>query len=252
MIKYIGIVPDSPFLISSQKKTKYTGIFKNIAAQLADLSIDCVLSISDNAKFNRSWFSCYIDKKYQLEFSDFGDLITNDDIYVDWNLYNQIRESRLFPPIEPISDSRLDYGHAIPLYLIKSLSTNPFTALAINANSQIDFQQSYDFGLQLYRIAQNCDLKIALLFSGMAYQTHSPQKKLLVHQQNKDLIKSIAESAFELLLPNIKETDPELLSPSLAGIMPILKGVNASYKGHYQEILAETTEFSTLFACQFL
>jgi len=97
--------------------------------------------------------------------TDFGDLATKLKIEPDLALAQKIQDSTHTKDlIKTYQKEKLDYGSAIPLYIIGSELKN-IKALNIK-NSNSDEQANLEFGKKLKHILKKIDTNIAIIVSG--------------------------------------------------------------------------------------
>lgn len=94
--------------------------FADIAADLHGRGVKTIVSIGTHPHYRRGGFSAYVAPEYQLSFKDLGDLVHEESLLVDWDLFHALREASVGgdPILHPIDDAHLDLAHALPLWLI--------------------------------------------------------------------------------------------------------------------------------------
>ena len=102
----------------------------------------------------------------ELTFSDFGFIPQKNylkgDVLLSDIIKNQLKNAF---PIKITSEEKLDYGSAIPLYLLKSPDSS-FKVLVISPVEKLDLTTHFKYGEKLAEIIQTSNKNIAIIASG--------------------------------------------------------------------------------------
>lgn len=185
MLKYAAIVPHSPLLLdtSRNKFTQTRKAFGAISNDLVNLGISKIISISSHPQFQREGFSAYVHPQYQVQFEDFGDLITSFEIPIWWEAYNSLRSKKEKNYFEWIDEPRIDYGHGIPLLEFnKYLKNFQLEVFAVNDDDGATSSQRAEFGK--YLVSVESASPFAIICSGDLATTNKAEMFEAIHQQN--------------------------------------------------------------------
>jgi len=209
-IVFSAIVPHSPFLIPSIGKENQLLLkntlasFKKLEEDLYASKAESIVIISPHGTVQPNSFTMNISPDYNIDFNDFGDLVTRFNLNGDIGLAHKIRERmETRAPLQVISEKRLDYGSGVPLFLL----TQHLSKIKIIPvfYSGLDFESHFKFGQLLKRELMVNKDRIAVIASGdLSHKIsknspagYSPKAKkfdqkiinLLSNKKNNEIIK---------------------------------------------------------------
>lgn len=247
------ILPHSPLLIPEIGRTnhvfleKTSLIYQKINTELKDLALDTLIVISPHSLSSADAFNFNVAPEMTVNFQDFGFIPPKNVLAGDALLLDKIKNA-LRPnfKLDLSSESGLDYGSAIPIYLLNNPETN-FKIIVITPAENLDLEAQYNFGLVLQEVIQASPKKIAVIASGDL--SHRLKKKSPGGYSPKGarfdnrLIECLSEP--ETAVSNILKINNKLIAEAgecgLKAIM-ILLGVSANLVND-SKVLAYQTDF---------
>lgn len=170
LIKTI-VLPHSPLLIPEIGRANYsfldktTSAYKQVADDLKELEVDTLVIISPHGLIQDDTFTLNVAPEMSINLQDFGFIPPKTVLGGDSLLADQIKTGlRGEIPIQLISESILDYGSAIPAYLLKNL-VGEFKIIVITPAENLGLEDHLNFGKRLQDIIKASDKKIAVLAS---------------------------------------------------------------------------------------
>lgn len=170
LIKTI-VLPHSPLLIPEIGRANYsfldktTAAYKQIGESLKELEIDTLVIISPHGLIQDDTFTLNVAPEMSINLQDFGFIPPKTVLGGDSLLADQIKTGlRGEIPLQLISESILDYGSAIPAYLLKNL-VGEFKIIVITPAENLGLEDHLNFGKRLQEIIKASDKKIAVLAS---------------------------------------------------------------------------------------
>ncbi len=173
LIKAI-LLPHSPLLIPEIGKAHYSflnktaDIYKQVAEELKTKEIETLIIISPHALAQDNEFLINVAPEMNINLQDFGfippkTILTGDSLLAD-QIKNNLKSS---PGIttQLISQEIIDYGSAIPAYLLKNIIGN-FKLLIIAPASEKSLEEQFLYGQGLKEIINNSEKNIAVIASG--------------------------------------------------------------------------------------
>ncbi len=167
-----ALLPHSPLLIPEIGRAnhnflaKTTNAYQKIKNDLMESGVETVIIISPHTPIQEDFFITSAAPEMEISFSDFGFIptktIVKGDIVLSDKIKNQLKPEL---PIKGLSDNKLDYGSAIPLYLLRSPESN-FKIVVISPAEKLGLQAHLEFGAKLSNIIAESDKKIAVIASG--------------------------------------------------------------------------------------
>ncbi len=170
-IVFSAIVPHSPFLIPSigrenlelLKSTELA--FKKLEENLRLSDVETIVIISPHGVVQSNSFSMNLSPEFTVNFEEFGNLTTKMLLSGDIGLAHKIRERmETRAPLQMISDSNLDYGSGVPLYLL--LKDTPNIKIIPLYYSGLDLDAHFKFGQLLQREFMVNKERIGVIASG--------------------------------------------------------------------------------------
>lgn len=165
------ILPHSPLLIPEIGKTNYAFLEKTsqaylqIGAKLNELEIDTLIIISPHGSGSESSFTINVAPEMVINLQDFGFIPEKEILRGDFLLADRIKDAlRDKFSLEMTSEEIIDYGSAIPAYLLKK-SGAKFKIIIIIPAEKSDLSAQYAFGKMLQAIILESEQKIAVISS---------------------------------------------------------------------------------------
>jgi AmmeMemoRadiSam system protein B len=170
-IVFSAIVPHPPLLIPSIGKENIAQLkitadaFKKLEENLYTSRVDTILIISPHGHVQSQAFSMNLSPEFSASFEEFGDFTTKLRFKGDVGLAHRIRENlETKAPLQLISQNALDYGSAVPLFLLaKSL---PQVKIIPLYYSGLDLENHFKFGQLLNRELTYHKERVAVIASG--------------------------------------------------------------------------------------
>jgi len=166
------LLPHSPLLIPEIGRANYSFLKKTITAynkmnqKIKDRGLDTLIIISPHGTAQENSFIINVAPEMEINLKDFGFIpqktIFRGDILLVDKIKNALRSDL---SLQLISEKILDYGSAIPAYLLKN-NLPDFKIVVISPAPNLTLEEYYNFGLQLQTVIQASDKKIAVLASG--------------------------------------------------------------------------------------
>lgn len=170
-IVFAAIVPHSPILIpaigkENTDRLKLTSVaLKKLEEDLILSEPDTIIIISPHGIVQQNAFTINLNPIFTSNFEEFGDFATKATYNGDVSLCYKIRESlETKAPVQMTSESKLDYGTAIPLFLLaKKLKHIKIIPLHY---SGLDLNAHFELGKFLKREIMLNQNKVAIIASG--------------------------------------------------------------------------------------
>lgn len=170
-IIFSAIVPHPPILIptideDNIRHLKQTSdAYKKLEHDLYAAQAETIIIISPHGPLQNDCFVMNLNPEYTCDFEDFGDFSTKFNIAGDIGLSYKIRERlEIKAPLQLISESKLDHGSAVPLYLLTRHL--PKVKVIPLHYSGLDLTSHYNFGQLLKRELLYNKNRIAIIASG--------------------------------------------------------------------------------------
>jgi len=171
-LKAVCLLPHSPLLIPEIGKAnhsffeKTTKAYQTIAEKLKEKQIELLIILSPHASLEKKSFQINVSPEMEINLKDFGFIPNKTSFQGDAVVADKIKESLENDfPIFLSSESIMDYGSAIPSYLLKNLGLNP-KIIIISPASELSKEEQINFGLALRTIIDKQEKNIAVLASG--------------------------------------------------------------------------------------
>lgn len=166
-----AILPHSPLLIPEIGRANHGFLDKTVAAyeQIADelknLEVETLIIISPHGALQDDSFVLNVAPEMEINLKDFGFIppktVLNGDSFLADQISNSLRSNF---PIQLISENILDYGSAIPAYLLKNI-IGDFKIIVLVPANELSLEDHLNFGKSLKEIIASSDKKIAVLAS---------------------------------------------------------------------------------------
>ncbi|NTU98810.1 AmmeMemoRadiSam system protein B [Candidatus Falkowbacteria bacterium] len=171
-IVFAAIAPHPPLLIPAIGKENISHLkatdeaYKKLQENLYVSKADTILIISPHGLVQGKTFSMNLSPEYTANFEHFGDFATKFSVSGNVGLTHKIRENlETKAPLQLISQPTLDYGSAIPLYLLLNHNFNSIKVIPLYY-SGLDLDAHFQFGKLIKRDLIYSQNRIAIIASG--------------------------------------------------------------------------------------
>jgi len=171
-LKKAFLLPHSPLLIPEIGRANYSFLTKTIeayqqvAADLKNSPVETLVIISPHSLTQEKSFTLNVAPEMRINLKDFGFIQPKTFLVGDSLLADQIKNSLAAEvSLQLISNLELDYGSAIPAYLLKNLTGN-FKIIVLSPANDLSLEDHFNFGLKLQTIIKETEKNIAVLASG--------------------------------------------------------------------------------------
>lgn len=171
-VKKAYLLPHSPLLVPEIGRANHTFLaktmvaYQEVKAQMMAANIETLIIISPHGLLQEQSFLINCAPEMNISFQDFGFIppktIVKGDIILADKIKTALKETgncRL------ISETNLDYGSAIPLYLLKDPNWL-FKTIIIAPAEKAGLEEQLDFGAKLGSFLQTSEKNIAVIASG--------------------------------------------------------------------------------------
>ncbi|PIR04155.1 MAG: AmmeMemoRadiSam system protein B [Candidatus Magasanikbacteria bacterium CG11_big_fil_rev_8_21_14_0_20_39_34] len=214
---FSGIVPHTPLLIESISKEKKDYLQKSHAAiseleqslYVSKPDVLIILSLHEGRYDNA--FTINTQPEFLATFEQFGDLSTKKIWKGATHLGATIAHSDTpnTLPIQLVSESKLDYGTAVPLILLTQHLQN-IKILPIGY-SHLSPKEHFDFGSLIRERLAESNKRVAIIASGDLAHTLSPASPLGYHEDGQKFDTSIIEMLQSGNTAGILNLDPAII-----------------------------------------
>lgn len=247
------LLPHSPLLIPEIGRAnhsilaKTTASYTKVKEDIIKNEIDSIVIISPHYQLPTNFFLINSAPEMNINFQDFGfippKMLNKGDIALADKIKTALKSENIS---KFITDPNLDYGSAIPLYLLKS-QDREIKTVVISPADDMDLDKHIEFGKILSQALENSPKKIALIASGDL--SHRLMRKSPGGYSSKGpkFDNKVIEylSYPDTAIDNIKKIDKGMiLSASECGLRPICILLGAiSEKSWQPDILSYQTDF---------
>ncbi len=165
------ILPHSPLLIPEIGRANYsfldktTASYRQVAERLKASEIDTLIIISPHGPSQSDALTLNVAPEMTIDLKDFGFIPPKTIIKGDSLLADQIKNATPKEiSLQLISEAALDYGSAIPAYLLKTLGVN-CKIIVLVPGTELDLIKHFEFGAALQEVISSSDKKIAIISS---------------------------------------------------------------------------------------
>jgi len=166
-----AILPHSPLLIPEIGRANHTFLNKTSQAYeqvkdfLKSLEVDTLVIVSPHGPSASEAYTINVSPEMEINFQDFGFIppktnFTGDSLLAD-KIKNDLRNKFA---VQLVSENVLDYGSAIPVYLLKN-EERSFKIITITPPENLDLENNYRFGKELQAIIKASNKNIAVISS---------------------------------------------------------------------------------------
>lgn len=165
-----AIAPHSPILIPEIGKLnqkvlqKTVDAYQKIATDLQGNDIETIIIISPHGATQENYFTINIGPKLNIDLSSFGFLGNTRELSSDLELISSLKNTE-GPEIQLVSHPSLDYGAAIPLYLLTKMMPD-VKIVSLNYASKLDLENHLELGYRIKEVINNSAKRIAVIASG--------------------------------------------------------------------------------------
>lgn len=165
------ILPHSPLLIPEIGRANYSFLektvnaYKKIGEDLKTLGLETLVIISPHGLTQDNAFTLNVAPEMAIDLKDFGFIPPKTILNGDSLLADQIKTALHGTlPLQLISKTTLDYGSAIPAYLLKNLVGDFKVVIIIPANN-LSLEDHFSLGRKLKETIDTSEKKIAIIAS---------------------------------------------------------------------------------------
>jgi aromatic ring-opening dioxygenase LigB subunit len=168
----VALLPHSPLLIPEIGRANYdflaktSAAYEQIRSELTAQEINTLILISPHGPAQTESFLLNVAPEMAIDLKEFGFIPPKTILNGDALLADQIKNA-LRPdfPLQLASESILDHGSAIPLYLLKNFRSD-FKIIVIIPANNLSREEQFKFGKKLAAVIAASDKKIAVIASG--------------------------------------------------------------------------------------
>lgn len=215
-IVFSAIVPHSPILIPSVGKENCERLkntraaFKKLEEDLYASKAETIIIFSPHGLIQSNSFSMNLSPEFIGNFEEFGDFSTKFNLKGDIGLAYRIREKlETKVPLQLVSETKLDYGSAIPLYLLTA--NLPQIKIIPFYYSGLDLASHYGFGQILRQEILASKERVAVIASGDLSHRLSKDAPAGYSAKGKKFDNKIIESLEKFKIKNILGLEHEFI-----------------------------------------
>ncbi|MFH0840603.1 MAG: AmmeMemoRadiSam system protein B [bacterium] len=241
-IVFSAVLPHSPILIpnvgkENREKLKQTATaYEKLAEELVEADVETIVVISSQGLKLKEAFAINIAVEFDCRFEEFADLITKLVVSGDVNLGQQIKSNlETKARVQIISEEVLDYGSAIPFYLLAQKA--PKIKILPIYTSNLGLQEHYEFGKLLKHELNLTERKIAVIASADLSHKLSEDSPAGYSPRAKKFDQKIIDCLTKDKTQDILNLDPELLkevdescSKSIAMLIGVMNDLKKTAK----------------------
>lgn len=236
-IIFAAIAPHPPILIPSigKENIKHLRSTADAYAQLEEnlyvSQPETIIVISPHGRLAENYFSFNLCPEFTGGFEEFGDLATRFSLSGDIGLAHKIKEKmETSAPLKLLSESKLDHGAAIPLYLLTRHL--PKIKIIPVYYSGLDLGAHYGFGQIMKNELLNSSGRVALVASGDLSHRLTKNAPAGYSPKGKKFDKKLIDYLLEKQTAEILKIDHELIAQagecglkSIVILLGILDGI---------------------------
>lgn len=165
-----AITSHSPILIpeigklNQQILKKTVDSYAELAGQLQGNDIETIIIISPHGQVQANYFTINAGLEMAIDLSSFGFLGTTRKFVSDFDFIYELKKTE-GPEIQIISNSKLDYGTSVPLYLLTHCLPD-VKIVAINYASELNLEDHIELGRRINATIIKSSKRIAIIASG--------------------------------------------------------------------------------------
>ncbi len=243
MLVFAAIAPHSPLLIPTTGKERTDKLartreaYKTLEGELYAAKPDTLLVISPHGRAAEAGFALNLAVSYAMDLSEFGDLATRATFASDTLFASELRtkiRTKSELPLVVSSAATLDYGAAIPLYMLTPHVPN-VKAIPVY-DSLRPIREHYEFGRMLHRAILASHRRIAVICSADLAQTLTDDAPGGFSTNGRKFDESIVQLLRDQTWDILPELEHTALEAKACGYRPlmILHGIvnNLNHKAH--------------------
>lgn len=168
----VALLPHSPLLIPEIGRANYSFLGKTVAAyeeikkELRANPVDTIVIISPHSAPEADSFVLNVAPEMEINLKDFGFIppktILSGDAFLADQITNALRPEF---SLQLVSESALDHGSAIPLFLLKE-AFGQAKIIVISPTDNLSLKDQWRFGEKLREVLTANEKNIALIASG--------------------------------------------------------------------------------------
>lgn len=165
------ILPHSPLLIPEIGRANYSFLdktaiaYKQIGESLKSQGLDTLVILSPHGLTQDDTFTLNVAPEMLVNLQDFGFIPPKTILSGDSLLADQIKNAlKGEASLQLVSETTLDYGSAIPAYLLKDI-VGDFRIIVITPANNLSLEEHFNLGKHLRKTINDSDKKIAVLAS---------------------------------------------------------------------------------------
>jgi len=218
MLVFAGISPHPPLLIPEIGKEnlkfvrKTTEALNKLAEELYASQPETIIIISPHGPMMADAFVFNLSPHFEINFQDFGDLVTKIELAGDVGLthhYKEILETKI--PVVLTSQEKLDHGTGVPLYFLTKNLDSKKIKIVPGTFSMLDFNTHYQFGMKLQEDILNDTKRIAVIASGDMSHRLTPEAPAGYSHWAKKFDETLTKKIKEKDIKGILKLDPEFI-----------------------------------------
>ncbi|RJQ33945.1 AmmeMemoRadiSam system protein B [Candidatus Parcubacteria bacterium] len=219
MIVFASFVPHSPIIIPEVGKENLDKLsdtikgFQSLEHEIYVAKPETIIVVSSHAEQREGSFTINQAPNFNINFKEFGDLLTNISFGNDIGFGYQVKElCEDYFPVMMTAQEKLDYGTGVPLfYLTKHLPTVKIVNIGY---SNLSHEDHFKFGQIIRKQINRSGKRVAIVSSGdlsHKLQVDSPAGYSARAQEfDQKIIKLLNDKKID----DIINFDPELLKES--------------------------------------
>jgi len=236
-IVFSAITPHPPILIPTIGKENINQLeatresYLKLEQDLYVSQAETIIIISPHGHLQEEAFTINLSPEFKGDFEEFGDLTTKFSLSGDVGLAHKIKEKlETKAPLQLISETKLDYGASIPLYLLTQHL--PKIKIIPLYYSGLNLAAHYNFGQMIKSKLLSSNTRIALIASGDLSHRLSKNAPAGFSPKGKKFDKKLIESLLKKETGEIIKFKPELIADagecglkSVIILLGILEGI---------------------------
>jgi len=216
-IVFSAIVPHPPILIPTIGKENVNQLkatsdsFLKLEQDLYASQAETIIIISPHGHLQEKAFTINLSPEFKGSFEEFGDLTTKFSLSGDIGLTHKIKEKlETKAPLQLISETELDHGASIPLYLLTQHL--PKIKIIPLYYSGLDLTAHYNFGQKIRGKLLSSNTRIAVIASGDLSHKLSKNAPAGYSPKGKKFDKKLIDSLLKKQTGEIIKFKPELIA----------------------------------------
>lgn len=218
MLVFAGISPHPPLLIPEIGKEnlkfvkKTSSALRKLAEEMYAAKPETIIIISPHGPMMAEAFAFNLSPQYEINFQDFGDLVTKIELAGDVGLthhYKEIMEAKI--PVVLANQEKLDHGTGVPLYFLTENLDRKNIKIIPASYSLLDYETHFKFGIKLQEDIINDTKRIAVIASGDLSHRLTPEAPAGYSHWAKKFDETLVKKIKEKDVKGILKLDPEFI-----------------------------------------